>query len=99
MTELGCLLERPHDLILIDDARLFLAAPPAPHKPEQWPTIADICRLFDADRYVQVIHDVIFLVPDQPALRQALIDYARSSATSVKAPKGMKHLAGKLLGR
>ena len=99
MTELHCLQERKNALILIDDARLFLCAPPAPHKPEQWPTIAEICRLFDADRYVQVINDVIFIVPDQPALRQALIDYARTAPAELAGPKGVKRLAGKLLGK
>lgn len=99
MTELECLRNRPHDLILIDDARLFLCAPPEPHKPEQWPTIAEICHLFDSDRYVQVIHDVIYVVPNQPALRQALIEFARSSAAPLSGPKGMRHLAGKLLGK
>ena len=32
----------PDDCILIDDARLFLAPPPPPHRPEDWPRYREI---------------------------------------------------------
>ena len=60
-------------LILIDDARLFLAPPPLPNQAEQWPTIADICTLLNNGkhtRYTVVFEDVILSVPlhAKPAL-------------------------------
>ncbi len=77
--ELACLAERVHDIILIDDARLFLAAPPPPHNPAQWPTISEIIRSLNApaERFVQVIDDVIFAVPNTPELRDFLIKQAQ----------------------
>lgn len=53
-------------VILIDDARLFLAPPPPPHKWDQWP---DITRIILAchritDMYITVADDVIIAVPD-----------------------------------
>ena len=56
----------PDDCVLIDDARLFVAAPPLPHDPEQWPTLVEV---FDAlraarpDAHVTLINDVIIAVP------------------------------------
>jgi hypothetical protein len=77
--ELACLRERSQDIILIDDSRLFLAAPPPPHNPAHWPTIAEIVQLLDAPdkRYVQVIDDVIFAVPNTAELRSLLIRQAQ----------------------
>lgn len=52
--------------ILIDDARLFLAPPPLPHAPEQWPTIDVVCQKLQEGpkpRYVVVYEDVIYAVP------------------------------------
>ncbi len=52
-------------LILIDDARLFLAPPPSPHKPEQWPDIGQICKILGlARRRVAIVEDVIIAVPE-----------------------------------
>lgn len=55
----------PH-LILIDDARLFLAPPPPPHDVNQWPDIGQILRVLDAGpypRYTAVVADVVISVP------------------------------------
>jgi hypothetical protein len=78
--ELACLVDRTDDIILIDDARLFLSAPPSPHDADQWPTILDIgAMLVRAPRlpFVQIVDDVIFIVPDKPELQQYLTDYSR----------------------
>jgi len=78
--ELACLSERHQDIILIDDARLFLAAPPMPHNPAQWPTIADIVMaLPECGRrsYVQVADDVIFIIPNEESLKERLVTYTK----------------------
>lgn len=85
LDELAILADRADDVILIDDARLFLCAPPAPHKSAHWPTICEIVdalRAFHIRRYVQVVDDVIFVVPDREPFRSCLTGYAqrRSSA-------------------
>ncbi len=81
LDELACLSERAEDIILIDDARLFLCAPPLPHDAAQWPTLPDIIDALPAAMhkpFVQIIDDVIFIVPRADSLRDRLISYARS---------------------
>ena len=77
------LLEGRHDdIILIDDARLFLAAPPSPHKPDHWPTISetvDALRKGGNDRFIQIFDDVIFAVPNREGIRNDLIAHAQRS--------------------
>ena len=71
LDELICLSSRTEDIILIDDARLFLCAPPLPHNPSQWPTISDILAVFpvsDKKPFVQVVDDVIFIIPNEKTL-------------------------------
>lgn len=86
--ELQCLSERRSDIILIDDARFFLSAPPPPHNPQQWPTLLDILYVFSmgsAARFVQVIDDVIFIVPKRGPGVEELIKYAQARAAEVAA--------------
>jgi len=83
LDELISLGDRRTDIILIDDARLFLTAPPSPHQPSAWPTFADIIRQLPAaaaGRFVQVIDDVIFIVPDKEPLRGHLTRHAQARA-------------------
>ncbi|MDD4441273.1 MAG: hypothetical protein PHX41_05195 [Kiritimatiellae bacterium] len=83
LDELSCLVDRSEDIILIDDARLFLCAPPAPHLPTLWPTLPDILDVFkdaEARRFVQIVDDVIFMVPPHEVLKQALVEYAQARA-------------------
>jgi hypothetical protein len=78
--ELECLTNRSQDIILIDDARLFLAAPPMPHQPSQWPTIAEVILALSGGikrPYVQIADDVIFVVPDEQPLKSLLTAYAK----------------------
>jgi len=68
MGELACLSGRTGDIVLIDDARLFLCAPPQPHKASEWPTISDVVEALSrlhSRPFVQVIDDVIFAIPDE----------------------------------
>ncbi|MFK7734915.1 MAG: hypothetical protein AB8B50_02740 [Pirellulaceae bacterium] len=101
MAELECITKRNHDLILIDDARMFLCAPPRPHKPAQWPTLADIVRICPDDRFVQVIEDVIYIVPDNIEVRSCLVEYAQERSGIHNSPVRRPYLhriANKLLG-
>lgn len=54
----------PSHVILIDDARLFIAPPPYPHHPEQWPNLHEIEVLLKHHaRGIEVKEDVIWAVP------------------------------------
>lgn len=86
LAELTMLRERTADIVLIDDARLFLAAPPNPNDASKWPTIADISDVFSSWKvrpFVQVVDDVIFAIPgNDHALKSTLIEYARDRSNS-----------------
>ncbi len=65
-------------IVLIDDARLFLAPPPPPHESSHWPDITTICKLLsmhNTNRYVVVHDDVIIGVPD--VTKPQLIEFIR----------------------
>lgn len=77
-----------NDCILIDDARLFLAPPPPPHRPEQWPTFEEIKEAFASTRPNHVVieaHDIVVAVPAE----------ARDAAAAFAAgprPRGISFL-------
>jgi hypothetical protein len=73
---------RADSFILIDDARLFLAPPPRPHRAEQWPDLAAVAAGLTerVDRYVVVLEDVIIAAP--ATLRQDLAGYFQDIATA-----------------
>ena len=80
LDELACLSDCGEAIIAIDDARLFLCAPPLPHDPAQWPTIPEIMEAlpaFPKGSFVQIVDDVILIIPDSDALRSCLIAYAQ----------------------
>jgi hypothetical protein len=83
LEELACLSSRTEDIFLIDDARLFLGAPPLPYNPSQWPTISNIINVLPTSakkQFVQIVDDVIFIVPSEDALRNCLVEYAQNRA-------------------
>ncbi len=47
-------------IILIDDARLFLQSPPAPHDHLEWPTIDELVRILPESYRMLVRNDVIY---------------------------------------
>lgn len=54
------------DVVLIDDARLFLAPPPAPHETSDWPGFQQILENFARirkDHHLMVLNDVIVIFP------------------------------------
>jgi hypothetical protein len=48
-------------VILIDDARLFLAPPPLPHKIKNWPSITEILKVIPEDYELLEFEDVIYI--------------------------------------
>jgi hypothetical protein len=57
-------------VVLVDDARLFLAPPPSPHKLESWPTIDQVCERVPRGFEVLVYEDVLYLVPTRLEMRR-----------------------------
>lgn len=81
--ELNLICKRQGDIILIDDARYFLCAPPKPHNPAKWPTISEIVKILDKPenkRYIQVVDDVIFAVPYDNKIKTRLAEYATAQS-------------------
>jgi len=69
MEELGIILQRPNDIILIDDARLFFSG-----NGNNCPTISDIMFMLPnkgKEHFVQIADDVIFIIPIK---NQALVN-------------------------
>lgn len=54
--------DRNH-VILIDDARLFLAPPPSPHRREHWPTLLEVTRALPDDWDCLCHDDVLAITP------------------------------------
>jgi hypothetical protein len=52
-------------VVLVDDARLFCAPPPAPHRAEQWPGLATIVAALGQEgrRHVVMFEDAFVAVP------------------------------------
>ena len=83
-------------ILLIDDARLFLAPPPPPHVASHWPSIDEVCRHLSAhpsNRYVCVFQDVIVAVP--ASHKTAMIDYVRSQPREEATPPKASWLRSK----
>ena len=55
------------NIILIDDARAFLSPPTISHNLDDWPDITTIINLLQKiqDRYIIILEDVIFVVPNK----------------------------------
>jgi hypothetical protein len=52
-------------VILIDDARLFLAPPPYPHNYNNWQSLTDIMKVIPESWELIVFEDVIYLFPKE----------------------------------
>jgi hypothetical protein len=92
LDELRLIDASPHEhFVLIDDARLFVAPPPRPHRAEHWPSIAELCAALlakHADAYVVVIDDAVVRVPARA--RSVLSDYCQDLATQALAAEAAR---------
>lgn len=52
-----------NQVILIDDARLFLAPPPSPHEYKNWPSLTNIIKVLPMAWELMEFEDVIYLFP------------------------------------
>lgn len=83
------------DILLIDDARLFVAPPPPPHAADQWPTLDEILQMLSKGprlRITAIIDDVIVAAPP-PALA-VLEHYAAHQAKSFSWLPGPAAIVG-----
>jgi len=86
-------------VVLIDDARLFLAPPPEPHDVTQWPSFDQIVRALrrlSEGHEVMVVNDVIAFFP--PAAQGAMTAFAREHGVdwlrarqSLDENEGLRH--------
>lgn len=69
-----------NDIVMIDDARLFVNPPPRPHDPGQWPTYQEIKNMLPG-RYIRIVGDVIVAVPRRYAyvVRQYCNEYDKTN--------------------
>jgi uncharacterized protein YoxC len=69
----------PHSAVIIDDARLFLAPPLAPHSVADWPTWSQISKEIETNsgftHEVIVVNDCIVIYPK--SMQRAMIDYGQ----------------------
>ena len=60
----------PKSVILIDDARLYLCAPPYPHRYQDWPGFSEIVRVLNelsSVHTLSILNDVIAFYPAESA--------------------------------
>lgn len=78
----------PDDCVFVDDARLFAALPPPPHKPEDWPGLMEVFDVLRASRpghHVTVLHDLIIAVPARA--RAPVDEFGRAPLEEPAAPE------------
>lgn len=68
-------------VIFIDDARLFLAPPPYPHKYSQWPSIKDIINIVPKNFDIIIYKDVIYVYRINPEYDYAIKEYFQKKTT------------------
>lgn len=75
---------RGEHVILVDDARLFLAPPPFPHKAKDWPAIGAVLDCLNSSpagpRYTVIHGDVIYSVPANIA--EAAMEFFQQKVTT-----------------
>ena len=67
-------------VILIDDARLFLAPPPAPHNISQWPTFNELLfqlQKLSSEHELMVVNDILAYYPHQ--IKEEISNFAHEN--------------------
>jgi hypothetical protein len=75
-------------IVLIDDARLFMATPPEPHEISNWPgllSVLDGLRSLSHSHHLMIVNDVIAFFP--AAAADAVREYARRFGTDLLAER------------
>jgi hypothetical protein len=93
LDEIATIDASPHDhVVLVDDARLFCAPPPRPHRADHWPNLATLTARLVAGgrRHVVLSGDVFVAVP--AAEREFLTAFLQDAAAEA-APPGTGWLA------
>ena len=74
-------------VVLIDDARLFLAPPPKPHDYTAWPGLREVVQVVPEDYDLIVYDDVIFITPKRLEfsryLQDVVTDQLKSSGSNI----------------
>ena len=87
LAELGAIGSlNSQSVVLIDDARFFLAPPPAPHNAARWPRLDEIdsaLRQISGSHALWVINDVLIYAP--AAIAEDVIEYGRSCGIDLAA--------------
>jgi len=75
-------------VVLVDDARLFSAPPPRPHRADQWPDLRSVVEALAAGgrRHVALFEDVFVAVPSEQ--RQFLVAWMQDQATAARSRSG-----------
>ena len=87
-------------VVMIDDARLFLAPPPRPADAEQWPELSQVLERLAAlnpEHELMVIDDVIVYFP--PTAKESLRDYALEHAVDWLAALDVSRATDAQFGR
>lgn len=71
------------DIVLIDDARGFLAPPPPPFDVDAWPPIHAVLNAADPqrERYIVIIEDVVICAP--PRLKNTIIAFCNRARPTI----------------
>lgn len=67
-------------VILIDDARLFLAPPPYPHKYKNWPSLKKIFNILSVNHEIIVFEDVIYIY--ETSINDTIIPFMQQEVTN-----------------